>query len=82
MMSAAIIDRHLSPGTCLDDLLVSRFVPKRWMRRIWSARELPPRLKRCTLALKPGSEWCAYGDEDRIFFAIARMHAPASDAAA
>jgi hypothetical protein len=80
MMPAATIDRNLSPGACLDDLLVSRFLPKRWMGRIWSARELPPRLKRCTLALKPGSEWRAYGDEDQIFFAIARLHAADADA--
>jgi hypothetical protein len=45
------------------------------MGRIWSAPELPSRLESCALALKPGSEWRAYGDEDQIFFAIARMHA-------
>jgi hypothetical protein len=81
MMPAATIGRNSSPGACLDDLLVSRFLPKRFMGRIWSARELPKRLKRCTLALKPGSEWRAYGDEDQIFFAIARMHAADADEA-
>jgi len=74
-MSAAMIDHHLTPGACLDDLLISRFLPKRWMGRIWSAGDLPPRLRHCTLALKAGSEWRAYGGEDQIFFAIARMHA-------
>jgi hypothetical protein len=58
-----------SPGACLDDLLASRFLPKRWTERIWSARELPPRLRRCTSDLKPGTEWRAYGEEGRIFFA-------------
>jgi hypothetical protein len=75
MMSVATFDRHSSPGTCLEDLLISRFLPKRWMERIWSARQLPERLQRCTLALKPGAEWRAYGDENQVFFAIARMHA-------
>jgi hypothetical protein len=69
-----------SPGACLDDLLASRFLPKRWIERIWSARELPPRLRRCTRDLKPGTEWRAYGEEGRIFFAIARMHAAGPDA--
>jgi hypothetical protein len=63
-----------SPGACLDDLLVSRFLPKRWIQRIWSANELPQRLQRCTGDLVPGSEWRAYGDQGQIFFAIARMH--------
>jgi hypothetical protein len=81
MMSAATLDLNSSPGACLEDLLVSRFLPKRWMGRIWSARELPARLKRCTLALKPGSEWRAYGDADQIFFAIARMHVAAASEA-
>jgi hypothetical protein len=74
MMPALAVVRPTSPGACLDDLLVSRFLPKRWMAPIWSARELPPRLRLCTLALKPGVEWRAYGDEDQIFFAIARLH--------
>lgn len=63
-----------SPGACLDDLLVSRFLPKRWIGRIWSANELPPRLRRCTGGLVRGSEWRAYGEDGQIFFAIARMH--------
>jgi hypothetical protein len=75
-MIIAATSAHLaSPGACLDDLLASRFLPKKWMRRIWSARELPPRLQHCVHALRSGSEWRAYGDEDQIFFAIARMHA-------
>jgi hypothetical protein len=64
------------PGACLDDLLVSRFLPKRWMGRIGSAYDLPDRLQRCAHTLRSGSEWRAYGDEDQIFFAIARMHEP------
>jgi hypothetical protein len=46
------------------------------MGRIWYACELPTRLQRCAQALRSGSEWRAYGEEDQIFFAIARMHAP------
>jgi hypothetical protein len=64
-----------SPGNCLDDLLASRFLPKRWAGRIWSAEELTPRLAQCTKRLAPNSEWRAYGDQDEILFAIARTHA-------
>jgi len=76
MMAVATTPRRVarSPGACLEDLLVSRFLPKRWMARVWSARDLPAPLQRCTLALKPGAEWRAYGDADQIFFAIARRH--------
>jgi hypothetical protein len=75
MISAPAVSRNANPGLCLEDLLISRFLPKRWMERIWSARELPSKLQRCTLALRPGSDWRAYGDDQQIFFAIARMHA-------
>jgi hypothetical protein len=70
-----------SPGACLDELLTSRFLPKGWIERIWSARELPPRLERCTRNLLPGTEWRAYGEDSRIFFAIARMHAAGANEA-
>jgi hypothetical protein len=66
------------PGACLDDLLASRFLPKRWIARIWSASDLPVRLQPCVRNLKPGAEWRAYGGEGQIFFAIARMHAAES----
>lgn len=71
---------YSSPGACLDDLLASRFLPKRFLERIWSAHELPPRLRRCTEDLRPGTEWRAYG-EGPIFFAMARMHAPTASEA-
>ncbi len=74
MMSAAAREPLPGPGACLDDLLVSRFLPKRWMGRIGSACDLPRPLQRCARKLRLGSEWRAYGDEDQIFFAIARMH--------
>lgn len=64
-----------SPGACLEDLLTSRFLPKTWAARIWSADELPVRLQQCTENLLPDAEWRAYGEQDQIFFAIARRHA-------
>jgi hypothetical protein len=85
MMSLAAAAREPlpGPGACLDDLLVSRFLPKRWTGRILSASDLPDRLQRCARTLRSGSEWRAYGDADQIFFAIARMHEPdASEAPA
>jgi hypothetical protein len=66
--------RNPSPGACLDDLLASRFLPRRWATRLWSASELPYRLERCARSLVPNCEWRAYGDQDRILFAIARAH--------
>jgi hypothetical protein len=80
-MSAAAHELLPGPGACLDDLLVSRFLPKRRMGRIGSASDLPDRLRRCAHALRLGSEWRAYGDEDQVFFAIARMHEPAASEA-
>jgi hypothetical protein len=77
MMSATAAREPLpGPGACLDDLLVSRFLPKRGMGRIGSVSDLPGRLQRCARTLRVGSEWRAYGDGDQIFFAIARMHEP------
>jgi hypothetical protein len=75
MISAPSRADSPSPGACLDDLLVSRFLPKRWTARIWSVGELPGRLQPCARNLLPGLEWRAYGDEDQLFFAIARWHA-------
>jgi hypothetical protein len=63
-----------SAGACLDDLLASRFLPRRWASRIWTANELPVRLARCARSLAPGSEWRAYGDDGHVLFAIARTH--------
>jgi hypothetical protein len=64
-----------SPGACLDDLLASRFLPKRWIGRIWAAGDLPSRLEDCVRNLVPDAEWRAYGDEGQIFFAVAHRHA-------
>ena len=72
-----------SSGALLDDLLASRFLPRRWACRIWTGAELPSRLAHCARHLAPDAEWRAYGDEDRIFFAVARapVGAPQSPAA-
>jgi hypothetical protein len=78
MMIAAPTRRQPGPGACLDQLLASRFLPNRWARRIFSAQDLPLRLQRRVEDLPAGSEWRAYSDEDRVFFALARMHLPAT----
>jgi hypothetical protein len=75
MTHDTVTARTPSPGACLDDLLASRFLPKQWTARIWTESALPGRLQHCARNLPPDSEWRAYGDEDRIFFAVARAHA-------
>jgi hypothetical protein len=82
MMPATITRKNIGPGACLDDLLASRFLPRRSAARIWSASELPSRLEQCARNLAADTEWRAYGDEERIFFAIARPHAAAAAAQA
>jgi hypothetical protein len=74
MMPATITTDGPGPGACLEDLLASRFLPRRWTTRIWSASELPSRLEQCARHLAPDTEWRAYGDDERVFFAIARVH--------
>ncbi len=69
MTHDTVTARTPSPGACLDDLLASRFLPKQWTARIWTESALPGRLQHCARNLPPDSEWRAYGDEDRIFFA-------------
>jgi hypothetical protein len=74
MMSLALTPHVASPGTCLDHLLASRFLPSRWSSPIESSSELPAPLERCARNLRADAEWRAYSDEDRILFAIARTH--------
>jgi hypothetical protein len=73
-MNATATCGAMSAGARLDDLLASRFLPRSWAGRIWSACELPDRLEHCARNLGPNSEWRAYGDDDHVFFAIACAH--------
>ena len=75
MTGAAATSGTTSMGARLEDLLASRFLPRSWVSRIWSACELPDRLEHCARNLAPNSEWRAYGNDDHLFFAIARAHA-------
>ncbi len=61
-------------GACLDDLLGSRFLPKRWVGRVWSVSDLPRQLQYCANLLLPDTEWRAYSDDDQLLFAVARPH--------
>lgn len=62
-----------APGAALDDLLASRFLSKRWARRVGSPLDLPPCLERCARGLAVDLEWRAYLDDDRLLFAVARL---------
>jgi len=72
----AAIARGISLGAQLEQLLTSRFLPARRTSRVWLPSELPPRLERCVRRLAPDTEWRAYTDDVRMFFAIAH---PAPD---
>jgi hypothetical protein len=80
MMTASPSPDSASAGARLDDLLASRFLPRGWATRIWSACDLPRRLEHCARSLSSNTEWRAYGAEDHIFFAIAREHLSAPHA--
>lgn len=77
-MSATATCGAVSTGARLDDLLASCFLPRSWVSRIWTARELPVRLEHRARNLAPNSEWRAYGDDNHVFFAIACAHAKES----
>ena len=64
--------RQKSLGAHLDQLLTSRFLPARLARRVRIASKLPICLARCVRNLASHTEWRAYSDDVRIFFAIAR----------
>lgn len=81
MMRSRAIVRIQSLGSKLDELLASRFLPRRWADRIWSAGSLPESLQHVVRNLAPRAEWRAYQYEDRIFFAVGREHRDASDPA-
>jgi hypothetical protein len=74
-MYRAPIASRTSLGAQLDQLLTSRFFPARWASRVWMPRDLPPSLERCIRQLAPDTEWRAYSDDVRTFFAIARRSA-------
>ena len=59
-------------GAHLDQLLTSRFLPARRASRVWIPSELPASLEQCVHKLAPDTEWRAYSDDVRVFFAIAQ----------
>jgi hypothetical protein len=69
----AVAPGAVAPGDILDDLLASRFLSKRWARRVASRSDLPVCLERCAQRLAGGLEWRAYLDDDRLLFAVARL---------
>jgi hypothetical protein len=74
MMLAPLTTGGPAPGAVLEDLLASRFLSRRWARRVGSYRDLPPCLERCARGLAVDLEWRAYLDDDRLLFAVARLN--------
>jgi len=78
MTRVTSVPRRSSLGARLDHLLSSRFLPAHWAKRIWVAAQLPLPLARCVRNLAPDTEWRAYTDDIRVFFAIGRWHSDGS----
>lgn len=72
MIRAMLVPGRPTLGACFQDLLGSRFLPKR-TGRISRAEELPIRLQRCVRHLRPEYEWRAYGEAEHVFFSVARL---------
>jgi hypothetical protein len=72
VINATAISPGPSTGVLLDELLVSRFLPRRWAYRVWTAAQLPSRLLHCVRNLGSNAVWRAYGDQEQLFFAVAR----------
>jgi glycosyltransferase A (GT-A) superfamily protein (DUF2064 family) len=71
---ASLLDKP-QIDACLDDLLASRFLTTSCAERVRSSRDLPSALERCVNNLGSELVWRAYGDADRMLFAIALAHA-------
>jgi hypothetical protein len=75
MMDLAVSGDPPGIGAYLDALLASHVLPSGWVTRIWRRGDLPYQLQHYVRDLAPRAEWRAYTDDDRLFFAIARMNA-------
>jgi hypothetical protein len=71
--------RHLSQSSVpsaslhaqLDALLYARWLPGRWVQRVWMLSDLPLRLEQRALSISSDSIWRAYTDGARLWFAVA-----------
>jgi hypothetical protein len=57
----------------LDALLYARWLPGRWVQRIWMLSDLPPCLEQRARSISSDAIWRAYTDGTRIWFAIAAV---------
>jgi hypothetical protein len=55
----------------LDALLYARWLPGRWVRRVWTLSDLPPCLEQRARAISSAAIWRAYTDGTRLWFAVA-----------
>jgi len=55
----------------LDSLLYARWLPGRWVQRVWMLSDLPPRLEQRARSISSDAIWRAYTDGARLWFAVA-----------
>jgi hypothetical protein len=55
----------------LDALLYARWLPGRWVQRVWMLSDLPPCLEQRARSISSDTIWRAYTDGVRLWFAVA-----------
>ena len=55
----------------LDALLYARWLPGRWVQRVWMLSDLPPCLEQRARSISSDAIWRAYTDGARLWFALA-----------
>jgi hypothetical protein len=55
----------------LDALLHARWLPGRWVQRVWMLSDLPPCLEQRARSIASHAIWRAYTDGARLWFAVA-----------
>ena len=55
----------------LDALLYARWLPGRWVQRVWMLSDLPPCLEQRARSISSDAIWRAYTDGARLWFAVA-----------
>jgi hypothetical protein len=57
--------------TQLDALLYARWLPGRWVQRVWMLSDLPPCLEQRARSISSDAIWSAYTDGALLWFAVA-----------
>jgi hypothetical protein len=63
--------RSASLHAQLDALLYARWLPGRWVQRVWMLSDLPPCLEQRARSISSDAIWRAYTDGVRLWFAVA-----------